>query len=59
MDALSGRIRFNEAEAFTPRIVITTLLLRMLQKRFNEAEAFTPRIEIARSRGLTGSPGLQ
>ena len=38
-------VRFNEAEAFTPRIRDRAdRLFRNKNERFNEAEAFTPRI---------------
>ena len=41
----AGRDGFNEAEAFTPRIPITSAArAHLLGTRFNEAEAFTPRI---------------
>ena len=38
--------RFNEAEAFTPRIIILRGLPIEVRAGFNEAEAFTPRIEL-------------
>ena len=49
--------RFNEAEAFTPRIrqVSTPIGGRQIH-RFNEAEAFTPRIRIFPSRKAPTRP---
>ena len=39
--------RFNEAEAFTPRIPLDAQRTPRYARRFNEAEAFTPRIRLA------------
>ena len=45
--------RFNEAEAFTPRIPCQKGALSVSrQSRFNEAEAFTPRILRLRNRSV-------
>ena len=47
--------RFNEAEAFTPRIFTRKQGVEGWEKSFNEAEAFTPRIPIIQ---LLGQPAL-
>ena len=51
-DLANDRARFNEAEAFTPRICLDGHLQEFeVRARFNEAEAFTPRIPRRRATG--------
>ena len=51
--------RFNEAEAFTPRIPHHRIRVRMYtHRRFNEAEAFTPRILVDECKTLWDYDGF-
>ena len=50
---------FNEAEAFTPRILSAALSIEGDAPRFNEAEAFTPRIPEGAGRGMSAGHSLQ
>ena len=52
--SVKGLLGFNEAEAFTPRILRPKLPSLSRSSGFNEAEAFTPRIQGCRRLWMCG-----